>query len=516
MLYSSEYTVINHIVYSLDIDELTATVVNFQTPTDRTCHVTIPETIWYKEDKYNVAGIALEDFNYNDLYLASYLVSSLFDNALIDYNISNKANETGKMFSDFQYDYQKARANITYLDIPNTVIVIRNGAFSGMTRLKELTIPASVVALYSYSNENIRFPRLEKVSIGGIPSLITWGTVIDPTIQDSIGNFTYISEVAKAFVGIDPNTGKSEMCPNLKSFSMPAAKKAIEKAIDEKRKNELLCDSVSNFYNLALERECEEYNKKLAKHPYYDGTLLSSNKVKWNRDTCIIRKDYLEQTQKLSHKYDSLVNGEMEARLRKNNVEQYIKFYQIVHPEKKAAIDSLALEFRCWDKGNFHKNVILNFIDGRNIDLHSCRQKYYVDYGDLFADKEEFDKQYDSIESDSDFRAEIEKRIAERNLLNLKKRKVKRYMNDSKDIKFQGVLSPKHTFHDSFEIIYENMRTPCCYEEFISSFLSINTKAAKEYGRNSRYFKDKKEFFEAYITPEYKKILKSNKQRLAN
>ena len=47
------------------------------------------------------------------------------------------------------------------------------------------------------------------------------------------------------------------------------------------------------------------------------------------------------------------------------------------------------------------------------------------------------------------------------------------------------------------------------YDDAVTLVLTINEKAKKEYEKNGHYFNDKMEFFEAYISSEYKTTLKN-------
>lgn len=211
---AAERAVVDRIVYELDLMNMSAKVLNFQTSLSEPCDVVIPSTIIYKNDRYVVTELSEE---------------SMFSNEKL------------------RYDYREARLNIEHISLPNTLKVIHNGAFDGMRRLKDLIIPASVelfthiyyeeepygtnLLLESYSiwGDKIYFPRLESIQVLGTP------TIDYNNEKITVASENYSTMVGKAIAGIGTPYA-SIYCPNLKSFSMPKA----EEAIEETRKNQAL------------------------------------------------------------------------------------------------------------------------------------------------------------------------------------------------------------------------------------------------------------------------------------
>ena len=109
-MFAYEYANDNDCIYRLNIGDLEAEVVNFCTTKSS---VTIPAQIKYRGEWYVVKSIDHVNFEYS-------------------------------LDADYYDDYKKNRANIVELFLPNSIENLEGGAFSDMTRLKTITIPARV------------------------------------------------------------------------------------------------------------------------------------------------------------------------------------------------------------------------------------------------------------------------------------------------------------------------------------------------------------------------------------
>ena len=476
----ARYAIIDHIVYDLNLDDLTATVLNFQTDTEVPCDVKIPEYVLYKNDMYKVTGLKHNPF-INSTY-CSY-----------DYKYSS-------------YKYWEARENIEHLELPNTLIDIEKGAFNGMRRLKALIIPASVKTFTYVAFWDLlsgcscgTYPRLETIIIQGTPICergidIRTYKEVSVGAQIATGEFDYIKMMAYIVARVDSITNKSELCPNLKLFSMPKAKEALEAAM----KNKSVCSS----YNLKLKALCVEYNAKLKEHAFYDGTILTYEKVRLSDDIKVMKLAYNQEKENLSKDYNALVESKMQKNLRENNKEKYVECYKIAHPDKKAYIDSVLLEFRCkYD----YDDYIIDAIEGKSISITSCREGYYKEYAYLFKDRLEYDSRYDMAVSNKTFMNEIEDRKNAKQRLKMLTWKLEKYYSS---VKLQKIYSYGSSFYE--EINY--YKTGYYYDEAINAILSLNDKAKVEYEKNGQYFANQEEFFEAYLSSEYKNILKNKKK----
>lgn len=476
----AEYAIIDRIVYDMNLDDLTATVLNFQVDIDYPCSVIIPGRVLYKNDIYKVTRM-------RHGYFSKY-----------DY--------------EFGYKYDEARANIEYIDLPNTLEEIEKGAFAGMRRLKALIIPASVnrfkyVAIWDLLGGGSfqTYPRLETITILGTPTCEK-GMGKDEqeiSIAAQIENeeIDYIKMMAYIVARVDSLTGRSELCPNLKIFSMPKAKAIIDLAT----KNKIKCA----FFNEELQKACAYYNSKLKENAFYNGTVLTYEKVKLNQNTDIMRDTFYKERSNLMKKYKDLNEGKMEMSLRYYKKGKYIQCYSIAHPDKKAFIDSLLLELRCYDESEYN-DAIIDAIDGKSITLTSCRDEQYQEYYYFFKDRNEFDVRYNLATSNEAFTNEIEERQkANDNLKNMKEK-----LLDDPLVSFQGILSKEDHASRYFSGVLLFFKGKYYYDDAINAVLTLNKKAKKEYEKNGQYFASPKEFFEAYISSQYKAELKKHKQQV--
>lgn len=506
----AEFAVIDRIVYLMDFEKLTATVLNFQTSTTMPCSVNIPETIWYKNDTYMVTGLACYSFDYDAF--SDYQATAMFLGVGLASLGMNDAYEREREERKYKYDYAEARANIEHLFLPNTLTEIKAGAFDGMKRLKELVIPASVVTFTDLKIGNVlcgtnnsRYPRLERITILGTPSCATGFYVdgqkeVNVGMQNAKGEYTYKEEMAYVFAKIDPYSRQSDICPNLISFSMPNADKGIEDAIN----NKSLCEK----YNKDLETLCNNYNAALKEHVFYDGTVLTCDPIKLSNRLKDMRQPFLSQQIRLKDEFEALVNGKMEAKLRQENKGKYIQCYRIAHPEQQRMIDSIYLECRCrhsWDIDN----AVLCAIEGKSYSLASCREEKYKEYGTLFADRAEYDSIYDAAENDYDFRERIGNRMNIKNRLVSFEDNLKR----NPKMKLQGIAASDKYQPFNFMSYYKLLKYSYCYSKAVQLVLSLNEQAKKEYSKNGHYFSSPEEFLEAYISAQYKAKLKERKKK---
>ena len=513
----AEYAIIDKIVYSVHFNSLTATVVNFQTNTSTPCDVTIPETIRYKNDTYKVTGLSYYAFNYSAM---SYYqeASMLFGAGLASAGLNN-AYKREQEESKYQYNYEEARANIEHLNLPNTLTYIVAGAFTGMKRLKTLVIPASVKTLNDVSAGYLldgskgrgsyqTYPRLESITILGTPTFTicsyhggSFGynpiydsdKEINAYIQNANGDFIYVSKLAFVVANIDSRTNSSQMCPNLKSFSVPYMEKAIEEA--------KLCKE----YNSQLETICAEYNSRLKTNIYYDGSMLKFTPIQFGTQPEAMTDSLQSKKEKLAREFSTLDKGQMERNLRANDINKYIQCYVVAHPEKKALIDSVRLEYRCYSNSD---NEILDAIEGRPISTQSCREKQYLQYQNLFSDMNDFNSRYNLASSDSVFQSEI----STRNEVIGSLRSFTEIIKNNPKENIQGMSAAKiGSFPYRINMYIKLFKESYYYENAQNVVFEYNQHINKEYNKNGQYFDNPNEFFEAYSSSEYKTILKDKK-----
>ena len=501
----AEKAIIDHIVYDLDLNKLTATVLNFQTSTEDVCTVTIPSTVEYKHDTYTVTSLRYDKLD------QSY---------------------------EFYYKYDKARINIEHLYLPSSLEEIYADAFTGMARLKELVIPKSVKLLVGMRYRNWdwsdcpilgryneeEYPRLESITVLGTPvcrrielcgyyylhknysmtECFYYDQGDRKNKRETLDQekYNYVLKVANTIAGITSlENPKSSVCPNLKVFSMPAAEKEsrlIKQCFTEAR---TLCDS---------------YNTKLKEHPYFDGSQITY-KLVYKDSPSQLRKDCDSIKTAITKQFNALTKGRMESNLRKNNLPKYLELYLASHSELKPSSDSIRIEYRCEDAPK-QDSLVLLFIEHNVLPL-SCRERQYQQYKNLFTDKAEFDEIYNH-ESAGSFLAEINYRLEVRPWLD----KFIDLVKTNPDAKLQGMKAAKEgsipyrlnaymrMFQQNYSTQAERQHLNFFENQALNTLFEYNEKIKEEYAKNGHYFSNREDFFKAYIEPDYKNRLKEIKK----
>ena len=121
-------------------------------------------------------------------------------------------------------------------------------------------------------------------------------------------------------------------------------------------------------------------------------------------------------------------------------------------------------------------------------------------YGDLFADMSDFDSFYkqgrDLFMQEAAFK-KFKTRLDEFSELKLKEAKT----------------SKKDAVRQYLDFVNECTGiSPNAYPRIVNLIVTTNEKMAKEWSSNGQYFKNEVEFYETYISEDYKKILKNKKK----
>ena len=560
----AEYALINGIVYKLDFKAETAMVLNFQTNSEE---VTIPPYVTYRGDKYKVTVLAMYKFNTDALAVYQRTGGNRVWTEL--------AFEQEKSENAFKYDYDYVRQGIVKLNLPNTLKQIENDALDGMRKLKTLTIPASIeefsfgeyeCLLHSYHS------RLEKVVVLGTPIIYKGyskvvkdeyranGRVKDfvDTItmysQNEQGEYIYKKKLAR-YLGV-------ENCPNIKSFEIPQFDKfeakveanrpmfdnynrllvGVAKSFRDKVPNStieirtpqidnatladtaligqgyrdalnyLLARSVYASYDLSARAYKKQLDSALHEHPYYDGTEIEyvlQPIDEMETDAELVKNAFVVQKNAMDEQYKTKINGGMEKNLHDNYPSQYIKSYCSVHPEMKNAADSIIKEYRCY-KPIEQSRFVIEFLKNGSVVSQSCRESRWKIYSELFDSREDFDERYDKNQSDYDFLMELSGREQASSKLKKMQTYVQYY---SKDIKLSNMnKKPNEETAEIIEYI-AYFKKSYFYNRAVKYLIQTFPKVQKEYEKNGSYFASEIEFFEAYSSDSYSKILKDKKSK---
>lgn len=496
----AEKAIIDHIVYELDLNKLTAKVLNFQTSTEDVCDVCIPSNVMYKHDIYQVTALGYDKLEHG---------------------------------YEFYYQYDKARINIEHLYLPNSLEEISTDAFTGMARLQELIIPRFVKLLVAMRRDGWlnswndcpilgrdnkeEFPRMRSITILGTPTCkreergdFRYYTISKCYYYDrddkkveiplDMASYDYKLKVAYTIAGIKSlDNPTSKLCPNLNTFSMPAVERELAQ--------------IKQCYS-EVQRLANSYNTKLKEHPYFDGSQITF-KLDYKDSQTQLRKDCDSIKKAMTKQFVALKNGQMESNLRNNNLSKYLEIYFTQHPELKPSIDSVRFEYRCEDSPK-QDSLVLLFIEHNVLPL-SCRERQYQQYQNLFADRAEFNEIYDRKNADS-FQTELDYRIELRLWLD----RFIGLVRSEPDTKLQGMTSAKegsipyriYAYLKKFTVDYNTQdKRNYFFDVAVDTIFENNEKIKAEYAKNGHFFNSRQEFFEAYITPVYKKILKSKQNR---
>lgn len=516
----AEYAIIDKIVYSLNFNDLTATVLNFQTSTNEPCTITIPERVKYKNDIYTVTKLSYYAFDYDAL--SEYETTAMiFGSDLASMGMSRSFKREQEEMS-FQYDYDRARACIEYINLPNTLLSIKGGSFKGMMRLKHLRIPSSVTTFTNveHPSDNLldgsfpsrnAFPRLEVIEVLGIPTCKRFDFKTMKSYELNIlskspdgKRFNYQSQMALLIAGRD-SSGVSLVCPNLSLFIMPAAHTKLTELIEIKK----YCKK----RNRELNDIADEYNKRLRNELYYDGSHLIVSNIEFQEDCTYntIDEQYRQKEDSIIQKYNELVNGRMEANIRKKDPARYIHLYAKNNPQEQWAIDSLQHEYRCMPL--LYTKIFLYYIDNHYVDEQElgvvpCREAQFKQFRSLFANQTEFNQQYDKAQTSSEFDEELKNRQASKDTLT----ELKNILTGNPSVKLQGLNMAKKDIPQKIASLLAYLEEHYYYQDAVNDIFTNNLPIQKEFGKNGKYFTSRQSFFNAYISAEYNTILKSNKK----
>ncbi len=244
------------------------------------------------------------------------------------------------------------------------------------------------------------------------------------------------------------------------------------------------------------------YNQQLLQNPYNINGEKMTDYKKMKRDGDR-KENYEISFQDIEHNFESL-NRNFGGNLKSQNPEEYFKIYYSLNPDKKAEMDEIYKKCWCEFKSrldfdlNFYSNMLL--IPGRC----KCRDAHsYIGYFSGEAEFDSFFKQGNEI-----FNQEVEKREEKRKA----KQEVEKFAIQPKDpIDLTSNNWSKR--EDKLRTyLYQNKNKPY-YSELIDIAIENNKELNKEWSKNGQYFQDKTEFYEVYISENYKHILKAKKKK---
>ena len=290
-----------------------------------------------------------------------------------------------------------------------------------------------------------------------------------------------------------------------------------------------------NKYNKELTDSVKVYNEKLASHPYYI-VYHQNNRQKVSKlpdlvlenipelaieypasSTQLLEENYLlthsclaasnikqMQKQKLSairSDYQK-INSSMETICKMNNPEHHAKIYCSLHPAFAAKVDSVYHDYRC--KYDIYQ-VAIKLLANEVFNEPICQETLYNKYSKLFKSEEEFLQLYDEL-SFGDFTQELNNRYEK---INNYSERLNR--EDFKKLIFLDAKTSGNPKLMAYIDKYEELKEMCNYP--VSEFINRNTKMLVDFQKTTNYWSSMDEFFEAYISGNYKQILKNKKKQ---
>lgn len=281
------------------------------------------------------------------------------------------------------------------------------------------------------------------------------------------------------------------------TFKYSNAKAIAEQVKKEKQRLDSL-ELVT--YNLKLDTIFQNYNQQLLQNPYNIKKMVLSDFNKIGDD---LKASYYESLSEVRQREFKIIkedidrkfrtmNNSFEEEVKASNPTEYCKIYFSLNPDKKSEADKKYLECKC----NYpnRENYDFKFITGSLYNCN-CRAIEYSKNGKLYASKEEFDSFFDKGESI--YLLETEKR-ATLNYLNVNSQLLQS-MNFQKDK------------NEILTMITESQNKPY-YLQILDFAIETNKALNKEWSKNGQYFENKTQFYNAYISEDYKKRLKNNKK----
>lgn len=481
--FASQTELVNdkYCVYLINVGDQTARVLNFYSTASS---VTIPSSFVYQGDKYVVTSIGYHDFQ------TQVLEDGLGNVEILSY---------GKYTFE---DYDKNRACIVELNLPNTLTEISWSAFKGMTRLKTLRVPSKVKDFtISCFGDNM---RLESVTFEGLPHVAheyyvgVWprGSWVKLYLDESDNPVAVLDSLQL--------TEKiREKCPRLKTIEFLPIKEYVQ------YKNKL--DKTYQVYSQQLKDTLNKYTQMLMSHPYYlednyfKGITLTAPQLRakgvrenYALQISALKEDYNKQLSICKENY-SISMRDMENICKRKNPELYAEKYCALHPDFAEQINIMLDDYKCkYSKNQLAKLVLLKYNLGEK-----CQDELWKQYSKLYKDKESFLSQY-TLSQD------IKSAIAKREKI------YNTFKNQIRDIPiatkgFYDLGDSKHPIvTQNFRHNYDEMRK---YGIPVSKEIIIqDPKAQKEFEKNGKFFDSPDDFFAAYITSNYVSILKAKKK----
>lgn len=253
-----------------------------------------------------------------------------------------------------------------------------------------------------------------------------------------------------------------------------------------------------------LQQAVQIVNEQLFKYPYNINrqSITDSLEISYFGNNELLHKVLTEKIESLPVRQKEMENR-IYDKLQKENPSRFVNIYFSENPKSKFQADSQYVECRCK-----YKDILYFQLDYINntVPTCDCREKSFIEVGYLFKNRTEFDQFYSTKELE--FNKEIYKRkelredlhAFEKELINSKPLNLKKaLLSDKPEIKS---IVDRLNYHKS----------QCYYDDAVALLFKFNPGLSKEWEKNGKLFSCQAEMYEAYISEDYAKILKSKKK----
>ena len=305
------------------------------------------------------------------------------------------------------------------------------------------------------------------------------------------------------------NTGKIQFdsALSISFFLNPRLESITDSIVSEiKRKTSDLMDYCVLFENCdnKIQSTWKECNQQLMDYPY--------NVEKLQLEPVSITNFFLDP--RLDAITDSIVSDlkqkssellvECYNNLKTKKPKVFSEIYLEQHPEAKSVLENLKLECRC---NNYSEAELVVRIADNNIPKCTCRSDYWNQYGNLFSSRAEFDNTYNT--SEQSFLDDVKLRQS----LKADIQNIASMLSGLKTPKFKDGLTGKNESVIQLLQKVQYHKGEYFYDEVVEMMFAADASMTKEWEKNGSLFSSKNEFYEAYVSGDYKNVLKEKKSK---
>ena len=305
------------------------------------------------------------------------------------------------------------------------------------------------------------------------------------------------------------NTGmiQFDSALSISFFLNPRLESITDSIVSEiKRKTSDLMDFCVLFENCdnKIQSTWKECNKQLMDYPY-NVEKLQLEPVSITNFFLDPRLDAITDSivrdlkQKTSELQDECYND-----LKANRQEMFAGIYIQQHPELKSVLENLKLECRC---KNYAEAELVVKIADNTVPQCTCRNDYWNLYGNLFSSRSEFDNMYNT--SEQGFLDDVKLRQS----LKADIQEIASMLSGLKAPKFKDGLTGKN--EDIIKLLQKVQyhKGKYFYDEVVEMMFAADASMTKEWEKKGSFFSSRNEFYETYVSGDYKNVLKEKKSK---